>query len=53
MTKTVGNGLRIDVLVDTHDPSANGNGQELVRNCLADVVGIHAVAIGRKKTGHS
>ncbi len=38
MTKTVGISLRIDVLVNAQDPSANGNGQELVRNGLADVV---------------
>ncbi len=38
MTKTVGISLRIDVLVDTHDSHANGNGQEIVRNGLAEVV---------------
>ncbi len=38
VTKTVGNGLRIDVLVDTHDPNANENGHESVTNSLVEVV---------------
>ncbi len=38
MTKTVINGLRIDVLVDTQGPNANGNGHEIVTIGLADVV---------------
>ncbi len=38
VTKTVGNGLRIDVLVDAQDPSANGNGHKTVTNGLVEVV---------------
>ncbi len=38
MTKTVGNGLRIDVLDDTQEPKAKGKGQESVTNGLPDVV---------------
>ncbi|MCP4503156.1 MAG: hypothetical protein GY822_24735 [Deltaproteobacteria bacterium] len=38
VTKTVGNGLRIDVLVDAQDPDGNENGHETVRNSLVEVV---------------
>ncbi len=34
VTKTVGNGLRVDILVDTQDANANENGQEIVRKWL-------------------
>ncbi len=48
MTKTVGIGLRIDVLVDTQDPDANENGHESVRNSLGCCC-LHAVAQDRKR----
>ncbi len=48
MTKTDGNGLRIDVLVDTQDPDANGNGHESVRNSLGCCC-LHAVALVRRR----
>ncbi|MCP4504447.1 MAG: hypothetical protein GY822_31435 [Deltaproteobacteria bacterium] len=38
VTKTVRNGLGVDVLVDTQGPNANGNGYEIVTIGLAEVV---------------
>ncbi|MCP4503157.1 MAG: hypothetical protein GY822_24740 [Deltaproteobacteria bacterium] len=38
VTKTVGNGLDVDVLVDTHGPNANGIGHEIVTIGLVEVV---------------
>ncbi len=38
MTKTVGNGLGVDVLVDVQDPNADENGHEMVRNSLVENV---------------
>ncbi len=50
MTKTVRNGLRIDVLVDTQGPDGNGKEEEMVTVWSGVVVQFHAVAyVGKRQ----